>query len=463
MKSKIYRYYIAIVTILISVIVISIVYNKNKLVEDDNTEEVLVQQPEEKNRTDRSYNTYTATVEFDKNLNTFFGNEIINYVHEFEQSTDTIFLRLGLNDYYSSYRYSDDKNEDFVQDVSNSIVIKSVKVTGQQVRFRQEHASLVIQLEEKLDKNEEVDILIEFEGTIPSAHDYMGQAKKSIWLSDFLPRIRVYDNEEGWISSGNFGEDRYSYSETSKYKVTVIVDEMFDVITGTPFTNCLDENGKKRFTFDVSMVRDFGMYIGIPKNKKEFKTQQNKKLIIYSDHDMYLEDVEKRVDGLFAYYNDIFGTYPYDTFMIVDANSNDTISYPKMLIANLGKNEDFMSNISQEIGHQWVPYIITHNTKEDTWLNYCLIEYMAIREKRSLQSIKKQLQEYESHKEDKAYEDTYWTQIERLSKVEEQLGEDVFRERLRHYYKTYAFTIANKQDFDDVMSKDYQYEKNKIK
>lgn len=464
MKSKIYRYYIAIFTILISVIIISIVYNKNKYVQDDNIEEVLVQQPEEKNKTDRSYNTYTATIEFDKNLSTFFGNEIINYVHEFEQSTDTIFLRLGLNEYNSSLnRHSDDKADKSAQYGDNSIVIKSVKVTGQQVRFRQYNTSLAIQLEETLDKDEAVDILIEFEGKVPIINDYIGRAKKSIWLRDFLPRMRVYDNEEGWLSAGNFGKERYSYSETSKYKVTIIVSEEFDVITGTPYTNCLEENGKKKVTFDVGMVRDFGMYIGVPKNKKEFKTQQNKTLIIYSDNEIYLEDIGERADSLFGYYNDIFGTYPYDTFMIVDANSNYTISYPKMIIANFRKKEDLMSNMSKEIGHQWVPYIITHNTKEDAWLDYDLIEYMTIREKSSLHSIKKQLQEYQAHKEDKQYEVPYLDFAERLSRVEELLGEDLFRERLRHYYKTYAFKISDKKNFDKVMSKDYQYEKNKNK
>ncbi len=463
MKNKAYRYYIGIFTVLVSLIAISIIFYKSTDVENDSGEEIIVQDSEMKTKAGRSYNTYTATVEFDEGLDKFFGNEIITYVHEFKQSTDTIFLKLGLNDYHEPfYRYSYHTTEGLDQYSNSPIAIKSVKVAGQQISYFQQDTNLVVHLEEKLNENETISLLIEFEGKVPLANDYVGRYKKNIWLKDFLPRIRVYNDEEGWMSVDNYGEQHYSYSETSKYKVTIIVDEMFDVMTGTPFTNCLDENGKKNYIFEANMVRDFGIYIGLPKNKKEFALQQNKKLIIYSDNDTDLDNIASKVDALFAYYNDIFGTYPYDTFVIVDSNSKYAISYPKMLITNLNDKEAFMNNIGKNIGNQWIPYIITHNPQKDDALNSGLVEYMANREKSSVQSMKKQLEEYQDHHEDKVYKDVSWQQIKSLLEKEEQLGERVFRERLRQYYKTYAFTIATKQNFDEVMRKDYQNDKNKI-
>ena len=182
---------------------------------------------------------------------------------------------------------------------------------------------------------------------------------------------------------------------------------------------------------------------------------------------------------ILTYFIDQIGPYSYSKLANMQVKTAwgglenaGTISYNEKLVT--GKKE-IQGLMAHEIAHQWFGNSATENSWNHVWLSEGFATYFAIlyqesvdgNEKRKIESIKDRQEVIEYYKKNpspiidysikdpmkvlnrNSYQKGGWL----LSMLRHQLGDEVFWQGIRRYYKTFKDGNAMSEDFQNVMEK----------
>lgn len=428
------------------------------------------------------YNTYKVNLEVNSETRNINGIEKINYKNTTGQDLNKICFNLYLNAFSSSYSIKpyfeqfESKIFKYGKD-TGFINIKSVHINNEDISFSQNGSILEINLSQVLKDKEETEITLQFGSYIPKIAHRTGANSKAMWLGNFIPILCKYDGTK-WRTDLYYPAGDPFYCDISNYEVTVSTPKEYTVI-GTGVQNVSETDDKKVTTLTANLVRDFAFAVSKDYKVKSVKTDDNIDInFYYYSSDIY--DIDSILDvsqKTIKYYSDKLGSYPYSELDIVETElffNNGGMEYPTFIMMDSGylKKAESVNSIVHEIGHQWLYNIIGNDQIKEAWLDEGLNSYLQEGVLHSKSEINKQIEKdyynlvskgvqplslsLSDYNDWASYYASQYTRakvmIYSLNKI---MGDEMFDEFLKLYYRKYNFKIAKTEDFIDTAQEVY--------
>lgn len=454
------------------------VIEANSNIESESILESEIHTEEAQNPAPIYYNSYKINLDVDTDSRTISGVEKLCYKNNTGTDIDKIYFHLYLNAFSSSYKlqpyFSQFENKIFKYGKDTGIIdIKSVHINNEDAKFSQNGTILEISLSQTLKDKEETEITLQFASYIPKIAHRTGSNDKAIWLGNYIPTLCKYD-DTGWRKDEYYPAGDPFYSDISNYEVKVTTPKEYEVI-GTGDETVIETEQKKVTTLNAELVRDFAF--AISKNFKVYTLKMPDNLNInfyhYSDDIFDMDSMMEVAQNSIKYYNDRLGSYPYSELDIVETElffNYGGMEYPGFVMMDSGylKKQESINSIAHEIGHQWLYNIIGNDQINEAWLDEGVNSYLQQGIFHSSSEIDKIMEnEYNSLKqklkdspqktlnlsldEYDNWASYYNTQYIRaklmIYSLNRKMGDEMFAQFLKTYYKKYNFKIATKYDF----------------
>lgn len=439
-------------------------------------------------------NTYKIQATYDKEKRLLKGYQILEYTNRAGKDLEELKFHLFAN------AYRDLKT---VPEVSGDLehypegfnegktTIKEVKANEEVAEFKVDNQILSVKLKKKLLKGESVKIEMEFEDLIPKTNNNYGVYDGITSLAYWYPILAVHDGSD-WQTReyGKIGES--SYSDMANYYVNITLPEdEITVSTGIKTGEHKEEKGYKKVEMEALNVRDFVIISSDKFVKKEKKAGE---ITINSyflpENKAAGEATLKYGEKALKYFENLIGPYPYKELDIAETNMiNSGMEYPQLLSVGRGLYEEeenlknsviFETTVVHEAAHQWFYGIIGNDQQKEPWLDESFVTYLTAkyfkdngREEIFNQQVKNnesKLKEYKSVFSTvndfdgwNSYLDTVYKRGSLvLYKLNEDMGEEKFKQLLQEIYKEYKYKNLNTEKFLDILTKTEGEERSQI-
>ena len=235
-----------------------------------------------------------------------------------------------------------------------------------------------IELTDKLEPTQSVEIYIEYSITIPNVSHRFGYTDKGVNLANFYPIACVYD-ENGWSKNPyHFNGDPF-YSDMANYYVNFTCSSDFiGAFTGGA-EEVVDGN-TKYYTINSLCIREFSAMLS-----KNFKTITKndgdvKYTYYYLNDDTPEKALQCAIDSINTF-SDLFYPYPYNYYNVVQASFlYGGMEYPMLsLISDEVENyDDYLNVIVHETAHQWWYSLVGSDEYSNPWLDESLTEFSTL-------------------------------------------------------------------------------------
>ncbi|MGL5330254.1 MAG: M1 family metallopeptidase [Peptostreptococcaceae bacterium] len=444
------------------------------LLKDEKTEETIKIQED-------SLNQYSIDVIFEEESKRLMCNQTLTYVNNTGTELDKIYLHIYPNAFskkeFAPFEKSEMKdaypngfNEGYIdiQNVLNNGEKLENKITGDKDDI------LEINLGRKLKDNEKISIDLKYTVKLPNCLGRFGYGQNTINATNWFPIACVYD-DRGWNLKGYESVGDPFYSDTSDFKVNILMPRKYQVgSTGKVINEKMDDE-KIFYEIEAKKVRDFAFILS---DKFDKKSDSYKGILINtynlnSEFSDYATDVAKDSIEIFS---ELFGKYPYDTYSVVASDFYiGGMEYPNLVmidqsVYNTDKKFIMEYIIAHETAHQWWYSVIGNDEISEPWIDEALTEYSTVLyfEKKYGKDISKKLMEtmevqsknYRSHNMFKAtteYKDSIEYSLNVYTKgavifdeIRSKVGDEVFFATLQEYYSKYMYENVNGAKFVEV-------------
>ncbi len=287
-----------------------------------------------------------------------------------EGATDSVISRTKLNEAYP-----------------NGMSYATFEVTRVQVNnvdcvveySKEFNAILNVNLGFNLMPKDRVEILIDFNFTLPNCSHRFGYGENTINLANFYPIACVYENGEFNCSPYNANGDPF-YSDLANYTVDITAPDNLKVASSGEMVGETKSNGKLTSCYYSSCVRDFALVLSERFSVIEEKVGDTTIQYYYFEDENCESSLKAGVDALKTFSN-LFGDYPYSTFTIVKTDFvYGGMEYPRLIMisADVTDPDDYKNVIIHETAHQWWYGMVGNDEFLYPWLDEALTEYSTI-------------------------------------------------------------------------------------
>lgn len=258
------------------------------------------------------------------------------------------------------------------------IKIKKIRISQKDAKYKLQEGYLDIFFLQDLKEGEEVVLFIEFEVDISRGKERFGKTKNMILLTNWYPVVAPFNEKQGdWctFSPSRFG-DPYFY-ESVHFSGYFLINKEWQVVS--PLLTKNKEHGNKYniyFFATKEPVRDLTFVVG-----KNFKceTIQKDNLEIAYYYVSPRRDIIRRAQDVLAFYEEIYGKYGLDKFLLVDVPLQNFwgTEYSGMVFLSTLKTVGART-IAHEIGHQYWYYAVGTDQLNEPWIDESLATYSSL-------------------------------------------------------------------------------------
>ena len=328
--------------------------------------------------------TYNMSLEFNNEDKTLTGINKVEYTNTSNDELANVYFHLYPNAFRENAKAS-------VVSLSNTqkaypngksygkIDINECKVKGNTTKFSiggEDENILIVDLNGQLKPKAKTTIEISYVVTIPNINHRFGYGNNTINLGNFYPIACMYEN-------GNFVTDLYHYngdpfySDIANYNVEIKYNKNLTLATSGNIINTSEEGSTKVTTANAISIRDFAMVLSDKFNVKETEVNGTKILYYYYGDTNPEKSLLTASDSIKTF-NKLFGTYPYETLSVVEANFvHGGMEYPRLILISddIEAHDDYINVIIHETAHQWWYGMVGNNEYKYGWLDEGLTEY----------------------------------------------------------------------------------------
>lgn len=309
---------------------------------------------------------YDITAEYAEEPREISGSQNVRYVNAEGREMDSLYFRLWTN-------------EEVFTDLGGGTEVSSVTVDGVKARFTVEGTKLEVQLPTPLPENATAEVSLEFETRVPEIAAPFGHHSGVTSLGVWHPVLAVYD-EDGWNlpPTTEFGEPYFA--EVADYRVSLTLPRgLTAATTGTRTGNeKAVGGGRKTEIYEAEAVRDFALAVGERFERASREVGETTVNVYYRpESSLRAERALDLASDSLAYFSEIFGTYPYAEFDMVDAPLVAGTEYSTLTFANLENTQDYVFDtvVPHEVAHQWWYVQVGNDQFEEPWLDEALATY----------------------------------------------------------------------------------------
>lgn len=364
-----------------------------------------------------------------------------------------------------------------------SIEILSVKLAGRPAEYEISGDSeniLTVFLQKPLGQGERVALEMEYKVILPNCLGRFGYGEKSFNIANWYPIACVYD-DEGWNTDPYYPIGDPFYSDTANYRVRIKAPREYVIASTGNIVEVVNEGDKKIWSIEAVAVRDFAW---VASDRFRVSSKQVGGTTVYSyyyDREPGLRALEYGAAAL-GIFNELFGTYPYNQFSVVQTDFFiGGMEYPNIVLIDkslYAPGEDPWLEVVtvHETAHQWWYAMVGNDEVDDAWLDEALAEYSTVlyyrhrygpeKEKEMLKELATEGKYYllDDYLKIKSIDETIhrpvydfadWIVYDFLvygkgammfHELRNQVGEGMFYEILRAYFKENQFQNAVKED-----------------
>lgn len=234
---------------------------------------------------------------------------------------------------------------------------------------------MVVGLNSSLYPSERTNIKIEYSFTLPNCNHRFGYGENTINFGNFYPVVCVYEN--GWKTNGYSSTGDPFFSEMANYFVSLKTEDNLTLATTGNIKNSTTDNGVKYYNIEARSVRDFAFVLS-----KKFKVEEtNFKNInikyFYFDDENAGQVLTCGVDSIKTF-SELFYTYPYQTYSIVQADfCYGGMEYPNLSLISkdVQDKDEYLNVVVHETAHQWWYNLVGNDEYGESWLDESLTEF----------------------------------------------------------------------------------------
>ena len=420
---------------------------------------------------------YTINLEIFPEERTVSGVAAISFQNTSNYVLDKVFLTLPLNAFAEDFSYPPFLPTQEGRIFQHGLDFGSIDVTLATINlnpaeFTLDGILLTIYLEEQLPPGAPVEIGLIFNAQIPRISHRTGGNDYAIWFGNFLPRLPVLSATD-WHIYPYYPVGNPFFTVASNYRVSISAPAEYTVVsTGFEVRSEGELNAITSITVD--QVRDFAFVLLSPAyDSRGILTEAGVDITIYfrgNWDDESIDAILETARASFDHFESRVGTYPYQTFDIVETELfvHDSIKYPGIMFVDTRhlRTPAVHSSITRDIGHQWFYNVVGNNPVTEPWLSHGLVSFlqmsmtldedaMALHMQvlhQSLQGIVEYMDYPELFRSLGYY--ASWSDFHNIQfsrgkllfySLWQKLGDEGFDQFVRTYYGTYAFSIATVQ------------------
>ncbi|MFQ5856781.1 MAG: M1 family metallopeptidase [Anaerolineae bacterium] len=424
---------------------------------------------------------YSIDVTIDYDNLTFTGREIVDYTNTERTPLDKLNFRLFPN---GGHSYG-----------NGVLTVSRVTVDGEPVepKLSLEDTVLQVRLPAILRRGKSVQLLLEFEGTVPrdfgessvrSGYGTYNFADGVMALAGWYPILAVFD-DEGWNLDPTSAVGDSVYSDMAFY--TVDITTRSDLVLAATGAEVSQEilDGTTRYRYASGPAREFFVILS-PDLEKATDSADGITVNSYylPGHEAGGEAALRiAVDALKAF-SRRFGPYPYVELDVVDApmRSAAGVEFPGIILIgdflydNFG-DLFFEIATAHEVAHQWWYNVVGNDVIDEPWLDEALVTYSSgvyfqdVKGANVFQRVREQWdqaydQAVKSGRDDLVTQPLeYWDRPENRERygaivylkgalffqaVRDDIGDDAFFKALQAYYQSRKYKIATPDDLLDA-------------
>jgi hypothetical protein len=358
-----------------------------------------------------------------------------------------------------------------------SLDMKRVSLNGvpSYYEYKNEKKTLLsVPLLLELRPGESAELLLEFDVTIPKANYRFGTGRHATMLGNVFPIAAVYEN--GWRTDGYYPIGDPFFSDVSDYKLAVQLPREYTFACTGSIVSSIESKDTVTYFVSAPGVRDAALAFSA---EYTAVTQEHGGVSIRS-----CASSEERANfaagsaaEAIKIFSGLLGPYPYDTLCIVQSDIGGGMEYPEFIMIG----EDCYGKYSKEFGefciahetaHQWWYASVGSDQIKSPWIDEALTEYMGFvywRIKYGKESYEKMWNAYAGPSEDSParaidaplsdfanlsdYADSVYARgAEMFRELNEKLGDKVFFEALKLYYRRNSNRNAAERDLVNSFS-----------
>jgi hypothetical protein len=377
--------------------------------------------------------------------------------------------------------------------------IKSLKMNGKTVIFRQMETVLEVTLKEPVLPHTTVTFEMVFEAQIPLQIRRTGRFNKEgieYSFSQWYPKMCNYD-EQGWHAHpyvarefyGIWGDFDVRITLPSNYVVaaTGILQNKEEIGYGYSSAEPVDRPKRQTWHFKADMVHDF-VWAADPDYRHIVHTCEDGTLIrcFFEPGDRTTENWERLpaiMEEAFRYLNPRYGKYPYAEYAFIQGGDGG-MEYPMATLITGERSLISLVGVSvHELVHSWYQGVLATNESLYHWMDEGFTNYVSAevmnhlktlglipgepQENPHLQSIRGYINFAQSGKEEPmiihadhfltntAYGVASYTKGEVfLEQLRYIIGTEAFDRGMKRYFDTWKFKHPNPNDFIRIMEKE---------
>ncbi|MCL2751295.1 MAG: M1 family metallopeptidase, partial [Firmicutes bacterium] len=334
-------------------------------------------------RASKNLTHYTLEAEYSALKNTLAVSETVDYINNYETPLKYLCFHLYGNAYRAdaAVRPIGPMTEAKAYPNGESwggLTVTSIKLNGKTAPILIEGTDkniLRVNFNTPLYPTARYRIDITYRLVLANALHRLGYNGSTVNFGNWYPVACVYEN-------GKFRTDPYYsygdpfYSECANYDVTVTAAEKYTAAASAAPVSEMIKDGKRVCRYSARAVRDFAFVLS-----DKFQTVSaaaDKTLVTY----YYYRDADPAASLAAAtdavkLFNELFGTYPYADYAVVQAGFNHGgMEYPGLVyISDTLTRERHIETIVHETAHQWWYGLVGNDQVSHAWMDEGLTDY----------------------------------------------------------------------------------------
>ncbi len=325
------------------------------------------------------YTFYEIKLAYDDQENKLAGEMSVNYVNNTGVELNHVCFHLYPNAFREGSNQGVVSLANYNRAYYNGKSYGDIEITSSNYGYSligDDENILKVELSSPLAPNEDVNINLEFETTLPEINHRIGVGENTINFGNAVPILCVYENGAFDLNGYNSNGDPF-YSEISNYSVKIVFSEKYVIAaTGEKVSESV-EDGNKVVSFNAEKVRDFVFVLSENFNVISSNVGDTTINYYYYDDENPEKSLQTSVLSVQTFSN-LFGDYPYNVLNVVEASFvHGGMEFPNLVLIsdNLANYETYTTVIIHEIAHQWWYGVVGNDQFNYGWLDEGLAEF----------------------------------------------------------------------------------------
>ncbi len=326
-------------------------------------------------------------IEATLNENVLSGKERVVFYNSSENAFSVLKFNLYPNAYREGAKYSPISNQYKTRAYYNGINYGAIEINGvcdergNALEFEicgEDKNILSVTLPQTVYPDESICVIIDFSTVIAQVISRLGITAQSINLANFYPILCGLYNDAFYECVYYSVGDPF-FSDASDYEVSLCVDESYVVASSGKLVGSSVKDGKKTLSYTAKNLRSFACVLS-----QNFdivtKNYDNIEINYYFYKDQTPEKSLDTANKSISYFQETFGTYPFETYAVVQTpflQGGMEFSGLVMISDNL-EREAYDEVIIHETAHQWWQAGVGNNEIEHPFLDEGLTEYSVV-------------------------------------------------------------------------------------